>query len=105
MRQLKKWRCAVCGEEVVEGQVFTFYAKGPVHWECLEKELAGRLYKDVDAAALLRLDHYLHEGIVLAKQLEYLAQGEKARERIREIRKQLETLAAKLTNEITTSQP
>ncbi|AFA38107.1 Uncharacterized protein conserved in archaea [Pyrobaculum oguniense TE7] len=101
MRQLKKWKCAVCGEDIIEGQVFTFYAKGPVHWECLEKELSGKVYKDADSAALLRLDHFLHEGIVLAKELEYLAQGEAAKERIREVRKQLEVLAAKLTNELT----
>jgi Uncharacterized protein conserved in archaea len=100
MRQLKRWKCAVCGEEIIEGQVFTFYSKGPVHWECLERELADRIYKDVDTAALLRLDHYLHEGIVLAKQLEHLATGE-ARKRIEEVRKQLEALAARLTNEIT----
>jgi hypothetical protein len=71
MRQLKRWKCAVCGEEIIEGQLFTFYSKGSVHWECLERELAAKLYKDVDTAALLRLDRFLHEGIVLAKQLEY----------------------------------
>ncbi len=101
MRQLKRWKCAVCGEETIEGQLFTFYSKGPVHWECLEKEMAARVYKDVDLAALIRLDHYLHEGIVLAKQLEYMTQSEEVRKRIEEIRRQLEVLAAKLTNEIT----
>ncbi len=101
MRQLKRWKCAVCGEEIIEGQLFTFYSKGPVHWECLEKEMAARVYKDVDLAALIRLDHYLHEGIVLAKQLEYMTQSEEVRKRIEEIRRQLEVLAAKLTNEIT----
>jgi hypothetical protein len=63
--------------------------------------MATRVYKDVDLAALLRLDHYLHEGIVLAKQLEYLAQSGEVRKRIEEIRRQLEVLAAKLTNEVT----
>jgi hypothetical protein len=101
MRQLKRWKCAVCGEEIIEGQLFTFYAKGSVHWECLERELAAKLYKDVDTAALLRLDRFLHEGIVLAKQLEYMAQSEEARKKIEEVRKQLEVLAAKLTKEIT----
>lgn len=101
MRQLKRWKCAACGEEIIEGQLFTFYSKGPVHWECLEKEMATMVYKDVDLAALLRLDHYLHEGIVLAKQLEYLAQSGEVRKRIEEIRRQLEVLAAKLTNEVT----
>jgi hypothetical protein len=101
MRQLKRWKCAACGEEIIEGQLFTFYSKGPVHWECLEKEMAATVYKDVDLAALLRLDHYLHEGIVLAKQLEYLAQSGEVRKRIEEIRRQLEVLAAKLTNEVT----
>jgi len=101
MRQLKRWKCAVCSEEIIEGQLFTFYSKGPVHWECLEKEMAARVYKDTDLAALVRLDHYLHEGIVLAKQLEYMTQSEEVRKRIEEIRRQLEVLAAKLTNEIT----
>ena len=101
MRQLKRWKCAVCGEEIIEGQLFTFYSKGPVHWECLERELAAKLYKDVDAAALLRLDRFLHEGIVLAKQLEYLAQNEETKKMIEEVRKQLEVLAAKLTKEVT----
>jgi len=101
MRQLKRWKCVACGEEIIEGQLFTFYNKGPVHWECLEREMAARVYKDVDLAALVRLDHYLHEGIVLAKQLEYMTQSEEVRKRIEEIRRQLEVLAAKLTNEIT----
>jgi Uncharacterized protein conserved in archaea len=101
MRQLKRWKCAVCGEEIIEGQLFTFYSKGPVHWECLEREMVAKVYKDVDLAALLRLDHYLHEGIVLAKQLEYMTQSEEVKKRIEEIRRQLEVLAAKLTNEIT----
>jgi hypothetical protein len=101
MRQLKRWKCTACGEEVIEGQLFTFYSKGPIHWECLEKEMATTVYKDVDLAALLRMDHYLHEGIVLAKQLEYLAQSGEVRKRIEEIRRQLEVLAAKLTNEVT----
>ncbi|MEZ0319285.1 MAG: DUF2175 family protein [Pyrobaculum sp.] len=104
MRQLKRWKCVICGEDIIEGQVFTFYAKGPVHWECLEKELAPKIYKDVNAAALLRLDHYLHEGIVLAKELEYLATSDEVKIRITEIRKQLEALAARLTNEITGKQ-
>lgn len=101
MRQLKRWKCAACGEEILEGQVFTFYKKGPVHWECLEKEVAPGLYKDVDKAALLRLDHYLHQGIVIVKELEYLAQSEEVRSKIAEVRKQLEVMAAKLTNELT----
>jgi len=99
--QRKRWKCVGCGDDIIEGQLFTFYSKGPVHWECLEKELAQRLYKDVDLAALLRLDHYIHEGIVLAKELEHLAQSEAAKSRIAEVRKQLEALAARLTNEIT----
>ena len=101
MRQLKRWKCAACGEEIIEGQLFTFFSKGPIHWECLEREMVAKVYKDVDLAALLRLDHYLHEGIVLAKQLEYMTQSEEVKKRIEEIRRQLEVLAAKLTNEIT----
>jgi hypothetical protein len=101
MRQLKRWKCVACGEEIIEGQLFTFYSKGSVHWECLERELAAKLYKDVDTAALLRLDRFLHEGIVLAKQLEYLAQNEETKKMIEEVRKQLEVLAAKLTKEVT----
>ncbi len=99
MRQLKKWKCAQCGGEIIEGQIFTFYSKGAIHWECLERELADKLYKDVDLAALLRIDRHIHEGIVLAKQMEHIA-SDRVRSRIVEIRKQLEALAAKLTNEI-----
>lgn len=100
MRQLKKWTCVHCGGEIVEGQLFTFYKRGPAHWECFEKELSDRLYRDVELAALLKLDHYLHEGIVLAKQLEYLLEREEVRNKVVEIRKQLEQLAARLTGEI-----
>lgn len=85
---------------MIEGQLFTFYNKGVIHWECLERELADKLYKDVDLAALLRINHYIHDGIVLTKQMEYIV-SDKVKSRIIEIRKQLETLAAKLTNEIT----
>ncbi|MFN7105329.1 MAG: DUF2175 family protein, partial [Pyrobaculum sp.] len=67
---------------------------------CFEKELSDRLYRDVELAALLKLDHYLHEGIVLAKQLEYLLEREEVRNKVVEIRKQLEQLAARLTGEI-----
>ncbi|MFN3804972.1 MAG: DUF2175 domain-containing protein [Pyrobaculum sp.] len=100
MRQFKKWTCVNCGGEIIEGQLFTFYSRGPAHWECFEKELSGRLYKDVELAALLRLDHYLHGGIVLAKQLEHLVEREEVRNKIVEIRKQLEAMAARLTGEI-----
>jgi len=37
----------------------------------------------------------------LAKELEHLVQSEAAKSRIAEVRKQLEALAARLTNEIT----
>ncbi|ACB39750.1 DUF2175 domain-containing protein [Pyrobaculum neutrophilum] len=96
----KRWRCAICGDEIVEGQLFTFYSKGAVHWECWEREISPKVYRDVDLAAILRLDHYLHVGIVLSKELEHLAQGEEARRKITEVRKQLEALAAKLTAEV-----
>lgn len=81
----------------MEGQVFTFVRKGPVHWECLERELAGQAYRDADLAALLQFDRVVHEAIVAAKFAEYVAQGEEARRQIAEARRQLEALAAKLT--------
>nr|WP_053240489.1 DUF2175 domain-containing protein [Pyrobaculum islandicum] len=98
----KHWKCVICGNDIIEGQLFTFYSKGPVHWECWEREIAPKIYRDVDLAVLLRLDHYIHEDIVSLKELEQIAQNEETKKEILEIRRQLEATAAKLTNKIAT---
>lgn len=96
----RKWVCYVCGREVVEGQLFTFTGKGPVHLACLHKTLAARLYRNNTDAALWELVTLANEGIVRVKSLEELLEDEEAKKLALELRKSLEGFAAKLTNKL-----
>lgn len=97
---MKKWVCYVCGKDVVEGQIFTFTNKGPVHLSCLHKSMAPRLYKSGTDAALFDLMAFANEGIVRVKNVEDLIEDEEVKKLVHEFRKSLEGFAARLTNKL-----
>ena len=55
---LKKWSCFICGQDVIEGQKFTFLDGKAVHLHCLERhvieKLSGNLDKLQKALTLIR---------------------------------------------------
>jgi len=61
---LKKWSCFVCGEDVIEGQKFTFLRDKAVHLHCLESHLVDKLSGDADK---------LHKALVLIRALDISA--------------------------------
>lgn len=97
---MKKWVCYVCGKDIVEGQLFTFTNKGPVHQACLQRAIAPKLYQSATDAALFELLSLANEGIVKIKSLEELIADEEAKRLAAEFRKSLEGFAARLTNKL-----
>ena len=92
----KKWQCAICGGEVVEGQRFTFLpGKGAVHVECLNAYVLERAKDKARAAALLDANEVLLYAITRLKEAERLLDGE-AREAVEEARKAVEKSAGRL---------
>ena len=94
----KKWQCAICGGEVVEGQRFTFIpGKGAVHVECLNTYALGKAKDKVKTAALLDANEVLLYAITRLKEAAKLLEGE-AKEAVDEARKAVEKSAGKLAN-------
>ena len=40
---IKKWRCSICGEEIIEGQRFAQLGDAYVHLECVRRITASKL--------------------------------------------------------------
>jgi len=92
----RKWQCALCGGDVVEGQRFTFLpGKGAVHVECLNAYVLKAASDKMKAAALLDANEALLYAIIRLKEAEKLLEGE-AREAVEEARKAVEKSAGKL---------
>jgi hypothetical protein len=90
----RKWTCALCGGEVVEGQRFTFLpGRGAVHVECLAERLAGA---GREAAALHAANEALLYAIVRLKEAARMAGEGRAREAIEEARREVERAAGRL---------
>ncbi len=93
----KRWVCALCGGDVVEGQRFTFLpGRGAVHVECLNEKLyrAGG-----DSAALAAANEALLYAIIRLKEAERAAGGG-ARSAIESARRGVERLAGELARVI-----
>ncbi len=90
----KKWTCALCGGEVVEGQRFTFLpGMGAVHVECLNERL---LRKGGEAAALAAANEVLLYAIIRLKEAERAAEEGEVRSKIAEVRREVEKAAGSL---------
>jgi len=76
---LKKWSCFVCGEDVIEGQKFTFLDNRAVHLHCLEKYTVDKLSNEPEklhrALTLIRALDISATALVGYKTIK-LAQGE-----------------------------
>ncbi|MDM7276032.1 MAG: DUF2175 family protein [Thermoprotei archaeon] len=96
-----KWKCALCGGEIVEGQRFTFLSGlGAVHNECL---IVSVLSKDLtrDMVALLDVNEVLLYAIIRFKEAEKAAETGEVKSVIAEIRRDIEKLAGRISNAIT----
>ncbi len=93
----QRWRCIVCGEEVVEGQRFLWVPRrGFAHLECVLGLAADRgVSLDPDTLALLLASEAVSYAIVRLKDAERLA-GEASGLLVVEQRKRLEGAAAAL---------
>lgn len=96
-----KWKCALCSEEIVEGQRFTFLGSlGAVHHECLTATvLSKNLNRDM--VALLDANEVLLYAIIRFKEAEKAAETGEVKSVIAEIRRDIEKLAGRISNAIT----
>ena len=94
---LRKWRCVLCGDEVVEGQRFTVLRDGFVHLECLYAEIASRGRLDPDTLALMDIVEALNYLIVRVKEALRLARDQRIRDMLDAVRVDAEKHAAQLS--------
>ncbi len=98
-----KWKCTLCGEEIVEGQRFTFLSGiGAAHNECLMSTILSKNLNR-DMVALLDANEVLLYAIVRFKEAEKTAETIEVKSVLAEIRKDIEKLAGKISNAITTT--
>jgi hypothetical protein len=95
----KVWKCALCGEPLIEGQRFVFIpSKGYAHLECffelLKEKHGDRL--NLGVVALLVANEVLLYTIVRLKEAYRLADDENVRNLLLDVRKSIEGLAEKL---------
>jgi hypothetical protein len=91
----RKWRCVLCGEEVVEGQRFIYIpGRGYAHVECVAGLIAEKGLLTGDVAALHAASEALSYAIVRLKEAARLASSGEAVEAIVEARRRVEDIAA-----------
>ena len=96
MRGLRKWKCPLCGQDIIEGQRFFFVpGKGYVHIECYyERVKASSAERDV--MALMDANEVLTYAIVRLKEAGRIAASDELREEILSARRRVEELAERL---------
>ena len=94
---LRKWRCVLCGDEVVEGQRFTVLRDGFVHLECLYEKLVREGRVNPDIVALMDAIEALNYLIVRVKEAKRLAESEELRNLLDAVRVDAEKHAAQLS--------
>lgn len=95
----RKWRCYICGDEVVEGQRFTVTSKGFVHLECLYSKIAEKGLSN-DAVAYMDALEVLNYAITRFKEAELVASSAEVKAALQETRRLLEAEAAKVTKRL-----
>ncbi|AEM38589.1 protein of unknown function DUF2175 [Pyrolobus fumarii 1A] len=95
---LRKWRCVICGDEIIEGQRFTVLRDGFVHLECLFEKLVkeGRLSQDI--AALMDAVEVLNYLIVRIKEAKRLASSREVIDMLEAVRIDAEKHAAQISS-------
>ncbi|MEM1968101.1 MAG: DUF2175 family protein [Acidilobaceae archaeon] len=92
---MRRWNCGLCGQDVVEGQRFTFIGSiGAVHVECLLESYTRQLDKR-DLIALLDANEVLLYAIVRFKEAERIASGE-VKSILSEARREIEKIAGRI---------
>jgi len=90
-----KWNCFYCGDEVIEGQRFTFIpGKGAVHIECLNEIILRAPSRDVIAVS--DANEALLYTIIRLKEAERIAGTSNVKEEIARIRREVERLAGNI---------
>ncbi len=93
---LQKWKCVLCGEDVIEGQRFFYIpGKGYAHAECVYERLSSKKYNR-DVIALMDANEVLAYAIVRLKEAGRMAHDKDVVEEITMARKKVEGLAARL---------
>ena len=96
MRDLKKWKCQICGQDLIEGQRFVYVpGKGYVHIECFYEEVS-RKGLDRDIVALMDANEVLTYAIVRLKEAARIAGSKEIVEEIVKARHVIESLAEEL---------
>lgn len=94
----KRWKCVLCGDDVIEGQRFVFIPRrGFAHFECVSSKAASSAAFNAEAAALLDAVEAISYAIVRLKTAQKTApKGSRASEEIGEAGRKIEGLAARL---------
>jgi len=96
VREWMRWRCHICGFDVIEGQRFGYLpGKGFIHIECLYDKLK-ELFPDgipEDVLAAVEAEEIASYGIIRIKQVEYMV-GDEYRDEVVRIRKKFEGASA-----------
>lgn len=43
-----QWRCAICTDQILYSELFTFYSKGAVHYRCFRNEALKKGSKSIE---------------------------------------------------------
>ena len=93
----KRWKCVLCGDDVIEGQRFVFIPRrGFAHLECVSSRVTASGALDAEVAALLDAVEVVSYAIVRLKTAERAAPGGRVSREVGEARKKIEGLAARL---------
>lgn len=93
----KRWKCILCGDDVIEGQRFIFVPrKGFAHLECVISRAAAAGAIDRDIAALLDSVEAVSYAIVRLKGSQRAVNDGKLYDEIDQARKKVEGIAARL---------
>ncbi len=100
----KKWSCFYCGQDILEGQRFTFLpGKGGVHLECLNKYVViDKKAIDSDVIGLLDVNESLLYTIIRLKEAEKIITSKEILGEIESIRKEVEKHAGKIVSLLST---
>ncbi len=95
---LRKWKCVLCGEDVIEGQRFTVLKDGFVHLECLYERIVSEGKMSPDVLALMDAIEALNYLIVRLKEAQRMARSADVRNLLDSIRVEVEKSTAQASN-------
>lgn len=96
----KKWLCFSCEGDITLGQKFTFLSKGPVHLECLYKEIVSRGVFKGDVELLFNALSIILDEIIRFREFKESSESKDIQEIFYELQKAAEVNAAKLTRKL-----